>query len=176
MIPISWDDYFMTMVYLVSMRSKDDNTHIGAVVVGQDKEVRSVGYNGFPRGIQDMIRDRQNRPEKYFWFEHAERNVIYNATLMGVSLKGCIMYTNGVPCCDCARGVIQAGIREVVIDGNWDKGNLEKWREQSIRSLQMFKEAGVKVRELDYELIQIKRWRQGKNFDEDGNNEVEHEK
>ena len=78
---ILWDDYFMTMVYLVAMRSKDESTHIGAVVVGGDKEVRSVGYNGFPRGMDDNIKERQLRPLKYFFFS-SMRNVI--ASIMPV--------------------------------------------------------------------------------------------
>ena len=65
---VSWDDYFMTMVYLAAMRSKDESTHIGAVIVGPDNEVRSTGYNSFPRGMNDDIKKRQKRPEKYFFF------------------------------------------------------------------------------------------------------------
>jgi len=142
----SWDDYFMTQVYVVATRSKDDSTHIGAIVVGPDKEIRSTGYNGFVRGLKDNVAVRQERPEKYFWFEHAERNAIYNACLMGVSLKGCKMYTNGVPCMDCARGVVQTGLVEVVVDKSWDDENSEKLAENAKRSLEMFSELGLKVR------------------------------
>src|SRR3990167_7197511 len=101
---ISWDESFMSMVYLVAMKSKDESTHVGAVVVGPDNEIKSTGYNSFVRKLNDHLTMRQERPEKYYWFEHAERNAIYNATLNGVSLKGCKIYTNGVPCMDCARG------------------------------------------------------------------------
>src|SRR3989344_6389619 len=111
---MSWDDYFMTMVYLVASKSKDERTHIGTVIIGPKKEIRSTGYNGFVRGLNDAVSKRQEKIEKQFWFEHAERNAIYNATLMGISLLDCTMYTQGVPCMDCARGIVQSGIKEVV--------------------------------------------------------------
>ena len=79
---MNWDTLFMSMVYLVAMKSKDDSTHLGAVIVSQDNEIRSFGYNGLARGINDDVVERQERPEKYFWFEHAERNAIYNAGRM----------------------------------------------------------------------------------------------
>lgn len=65
---VSWDDYFMTMVYLVAMKSKDESTHIGAVIVGPDNEIRSTGYNSFPRKMNDGLEERQKRPQKYFFF------------------------------------------------------------------------------------------------------------
>jgi len=120
---IDWDTYFMSLVYFVAMRSKDKNTKIGAVVVGPDNEIRSTGYNSFPRGINDSVLDRQERPEKYKWFSHAERNSLYNAAMVGIPLKGCRMYTNGVPCNDCAFGVINSGIKEVVVDKEWNTNN-----------------------------------------------------
>ena len=113
---MKWDDYFMTMVYLVAMRSKDESTHVGAVIVGPNKEIRSTGYNSFPMGINDDVPERQERPEKYFWFSHAERNAVYLAARVGIPVEGCTMYTNGIPCTDCAFAVIQAGITEVVVD------------------------------------------------------------
>ena len=103
---MNWDDYFMSMAYLVAAKSKDIRTHIGAVVVGLNNEIKTTGYNSFVRGLQDNMPERQEKPEKFYWFEHAERNAIYNATLIGTSLKGCKMYTNGIPCADCARGII----------------------------------------------------------------------
>jgi len=140
----SWVDYFMTMVYLVAMRSKDERTHVGAVVVGPDHEIRSTGYNSFPRNLNDKLPERQVSPGKYMWFEHAERNAIYNAARVGVSLKGCIMYTNGLPCADCARAIIQAGIKRVVVDSEWDKGaSRPQWKESHYCAKTMFHEAGI---------------------------------
>ena len=161
---ISWDDLFMSMAYLVAMKSKDEKTHIGAVIVGDNNEVRSVGYNSFVRRLKDNKKDRQKRPEKYYWMEHAERNAIYNATLMGVSLDGCRMYTNGIPCMDCARAVVQSGIREVIVDKTWNDKNSKKWSEHTKRSLKMFSETGVKVRYYKGETLQITKLRDGKDF------------
>jgi len=159
-----WDSYFMTMVYLAGMRSKDMSTHIGAVFVGPDREIRSTGYNGFPRRLNDYLPERQERPEKYYWFEHGERNGMFNAVLMGVSLKGCTMYTNGMPCMDCGRGAVQSGIIEVVTDKKWDDANAEKWAEHTKRTIMMFDEVGVKHRQWDGELIDIFKFKNGEIF------------
>ena len=157
----SWHELFMTMVYLVASKSKDERAHIGAVIVGPNKEVRSTGYNSFVRGLNDNLSERQEKPEKFFWFEHAERNAIYNATLIGVSLKNCIMYTNGIPCMGCARGIVQSGIKEVIVDNKWNKDNSKKWGEQAKRSLKMFKEVGVKVGIYKGFFVDIKKYRRG---------------
>ena len=145
-----WDQYIKEMAELTAKKSKDRNTHIGAVIVGPDNEVRSTGYNSFPRGINDDLDERQERPEKYFWFEHGERNAIFNAARHGVSLKGCRMYLNcGVPCADCARAIIQVGIVEVIVpqfESITSTTNRQKWTDSAKRSLQMFEEAGVKIR------------------------------
>ena len=148
---LSWDNYFMNMVYLVAMKSKDESTHIGAVIVGPDREIRSTGYNSFVRGANDYLEARQERPEKYFWIVHAERNAIYNAARIGVSIKDCVMFTNGFPCNDCARAIIQSGIKEVVIDTDWDSKDI--WKEQQHRSDKMFEEGLVTVRKVKFNLI-----------------------
>lgn len=158
----SWDDIFMTMAYLVATRSKDESTHIGAVIIGPDKEVRSTGYNSFPRNINDSVIKRQARPEKYFWFEHAERNAIYNATRFGASLKGCTIYTSGIPCMDCARGIVQSGITEVVVDKAWDNQNPPEWQEHAKRTKQLFKEAKVKLRFWHGNLAPVVKFNRGK--------------
>ena len=142
---MNWIEYFRGITHQVKLKSKDINTQIGAVIVGPDREIVSTGYNSFPRGIDDSVPQRQERPEKYYWFEHAERNAIYNAARIGVSTKGCTMYlTCGIPCSDCCRGIINAGIKSIYCEREGGaKG--EKWEEHSKRSLQMFKEAGVDV-------------------------------
>jgi len=161
---ISWDELYMTMVYLMAMKSKDLSTHVGAVIVGPDNEVRSVGYNSFPRGINDNVPERQERPEKYHWFAHAERNAIYNAGMVGIPVKGCKMYTNGIPCNNCAFGIINAGIKEVIVDKHWDDNNVDQWEEEAKISSVMFKEAGVKIRFYDGELLNIYRFRRGEKI------------
>jgi len=162
---IEWDAYFMTMVYLVAMRSKDESTHIGAVVVGSDNEIRSTGYNSFARGIRDDVKERQERPEKYKWFAHAEVNSICNAAMMGVSIKGCRMYTNGVPCNICSPLIINSGISEVIVDKVWDDNNYAQWIEEAERTKVMLEEAGVKLRFWEGELIKdIYRFHSKKKF------------
>ena len=162
---ITYDDLFMTMVYLVAMKSKDESTHIGAVIVGPDNEVRSVGFNSFPRGINDDVLNRQERPEKYFWMAHAERNSIDNAARVGIPVKGCRIYTNGVPCTGCAVGVINAGIAEVIVDKVWNDCNYNQWKEQAVRSIQMFEEAGIMLRFWEGDLLEVVKFRDKKIFE-----------
>jgi dCMP deaminase len=140
---MNWKEYFRGIAHQVKLKSKDRYTQIGAVVVGNDNQIVSTGYNSFPRGINDIIDARQERPEKYYWFEHAERNSLYNAALIGVSTKGCTMYlTCGIPCSDCARGIINSGIKKIVCERvGGAVGNL--WDEHAKRSIEMFNEAGV---------------------------------
>ena len=140
---LTWDEHFMFLAYAISMKSKDDSTKIGCVAVGSDNEIRSTGYNGLPRGVE-YKKERFERPNKYFWFEHSERNTVYNATRIGVSLKGCRMYVTSLPpCADCARAIIQAGITEVVI---MSRDIPDRWKESCGAGLEMLKEAKIKVR------------------------------
>jgi len=144
---MKWEQYFRSIANQVKLKSKDENTQIGAVIVGSDNEIVSTGYNSFPRGINDNVESRQERPEKYFWFEHAERNALYNAARIGVSTKGCTMYlTCGIPCADCARGIINSGISKIVCENHMTFGtSTQKWYEHAKRSLVMFEESGVEV-------------------------------
>ena len=146
---MNWDEYFINIAEQVKLKSKDEKTQIGVVVVGKDNEIVSTGYNSFARGINDDIDERQERPEKYFWFEHAERNAIYNAARIGVSTLGTTMYmTCGMSCSDCARAIINSGVSKIVLrKGKGAKG--DKWNESSVRSMKMFEEAGVIVEYYD---------------------------
>lgn len=142
---MDWEQYFRNIAHQVKLKSKDKYTQIGAVIVGTDNEIVSTGYNSFPRGIDDDIESRQERPEKYYWFEHAERNAIYNAARIGVSTKDCTMYlTCGIPCADCCRGIINAGIRRIVCERSGGAVG-SKWDEHTERSIIMFHEAGLEV-------------------------------
>ena len=140
-----WNLRFMGLAQLIATWSKDNSTKVGCVIIGPDKEVRSMGYNGFPRGVDDSISERKERPAKYDFTEHAERNAIYNACLYGASVRNCVLYVTFPPCVDCARGIIQSGIREVIyLDMPADKTQkIAGWRDQLATSFQMFKEAGV---------------------------------
>lgn len=143
---LKWDQLFMSMVYLVAMKSKDPRTKIGAVIINpKNHAIVSLGYNGLPRGVDDNYPTRYQAPEKYHWFEHGERNAIYNAKR---DLTGFAMYTHGTPCSDCARAVIQSEIKEVVVHWQWENkaSHKNKWIESAERSKQMFKEAGVTLR------------------------------
>lgn len=143
---MEWKDYFIGIAEQVKLKSKDQSTQIGAVIVGRDKEILTTGYNSFPRGLDDTKQERQKRPEKYFWFEHAERNAIYNAARIGVSLKESTTYlTSGLPCMDCARGLIQSGVKKVVCKKDCTTKNKDKWLEQQKKSLILFSECGVEV-------------------------------
>jgi dCMP deaminase len=146
---MNWDEYFINIAEQVKLKSKDKNTQIGVVIVGKDNEIVSTGYNSFPRGIDDNVDERQEKPEKYFWFEHAERNAIYNAARIGVSTLDTTMYmTCGISCADCARAIINSGISKIILRSGRGATN-PKWQESAERSNQMFKEAGVIVEYYD---------------------------
>ncbi len=145
-----WNKRFMEVAFLVASWSKDPSTKTGAVIVGPDKEIRATGYNGPVRGVNDEVEERFERPTKYDFFEHAERNALYNACLTGVSVKGCVMYATHAPCVDCARAIIQSGIKtvvtnKIVIDETTPKNT---WRDKLFVSKEMFAEAGVDYIEL----------------------------
>lgn len=158
---ISWDQYFITMANLAAMRSKDESTHCGSVIVDDMNHVVATGYNSFVRGINDNVPERQIRPQKYMWFEHGERNAIYSAAFRGISTRGCRIYVTGIPCCDCARGIIQAGIKEVVIQERKEFGC--EWDESIRVTKEMFEEAGVKLRVMKEGIIrEIYKFTRGK--------------
>lgn len=109
-----WDLRFLELAELISKWSKDPSTKVGAVIVGIDREIRSTGFNGFPRGVKDDDR-YHDRHAKYPIICHAEENAIMHAARIGVSVKDCVIYTTMVPCPRCARGIIQAGLDKVVV-------------------------------------------------------------
>lgn len=139
-----WDRRFIEVAQLISSWSKDPSTKVGCVVVGQDREIRSTGFNGFPRGIADTEERLSQRELKYPLICHAEENAIMHAARVGVSLRDCTAYVTWPPCTRCARSLVQAGVREVV----YPKGEVpERWREDFETSLAMLNEAGIVVRE-----------------------------
>lgn len=113
---ISWDEYFMGVALLASLRSKDPSTQVGACIVGPDNIILSTGYNGFPRGCSDdefpWEREGLETETKYPFVVHAELNAILNAG--GKSLRDARIYVALFPCNECAKSIIQAGIREVI--------------------------------------------------------------
>lgn len=124
-------------------RSKDRSTKVGAVVIDDDFNVRISGYNGMPRGVDDDVDARHERPLKYMWTAHAEENCVAQAARIGVSLKGCtILLTSLFPCTTCSRLIIQAGIKRVIAPKVCDN---TRWDEQAAVALEMLREAGVEV-------------------------------
>ena len=138
----------MELAYARARFSKDTSTKVGAVIVGSAKEDRSSGYNGAPRGcLADEDERRDARPEKYFWFSHAELNAITNAARVGVPLEGCTIYVTHPPCMDCARAIVQAGIKRVVTVAQGAEF-YERWKEHILRSRRLFNECGVEYSEI----------------------------
>ena len=113
---ISWDEYFMGIAILASKRSKDPNTQVGACIVSADNIIISTGYNGMPKGCSDDIfpwdREGQQDMTKYPYVVHAELNAILNAN--GRDLRGSRVYVALFPCNECAKAIIQSGVKEVV--------------------------------------------------------------
>lgn len=143
MSSLKWNEYHFNLSKVVATKSKDRSTQVGCVIVGKDQEIRTTGFNGFPRGFNDDVDTRHDRPEKYIWTEHAERNAIYNAAKVGVPLHGCTAYVTMFPCPDCARALIQAGIKEL----HCPKPDLNHptYGESFKSSMLMFEECGVLV-------------------------------
>ena len=123
---ISWDEYFMGVAHLSGMRSKDPNTQVGACIVSPDNKILSMGYNGFPKGCSDdeFPWERENPEDKnltkYPFVTHSELNAILN--YRGGSLEGTKLYVSLFPCNECAKAIIQAGIRTVVYDSDKYRG------------------------------------------------------
>lgn len=138
-----WDKRYLALAAEVATWSKDPSTQVGAVTVGNKKEVLSQGFNGFPRGIHDTDERYQDRQTKYKFVVHAEMNAIYNATYSGTSLDGATLYVYGLPICsECAKGIIQVGIKKVVVKKSKE---LDNWNESVELSKAMFDEAGVEL-------------------------------
>ena len=141
---ISWDEYFMAIAEVVKLRSKDPNTKVGACIV-KDNKILSTGYNGFPRGCDDNKypwgKGNENEVEnKYFYVVHAELNAILNSTQ---SVKDSTIYVTLYPCNECAKAIIQSGIKKVIYK-NIDLSTEEK-KCKIQHTGQMFTDAGVEV-------------------------------
>ena len=141
-----WDFRFIELARHIALWSKDPSTKVGCVVVGEDREIRSTGFNGFPRGIDDNAERLLDREKKYPLICHAEENAIMHAARIGVSLNNSTAYVTWPPCSRCARSLIQAGVTEVVYS---DAGEIpERWKEDFKTSTDMMKEAGLNVRSI----------------------------
>ncbi len=150
---ISWDEYFMGVAKLSSMRSKDPNTQVGACIVSADHKILSMGYNGFPKGCSDddfpWAREGEPLDNKYFYTTHSELNAILN--YRGGSLEGSILYVSLFPCNECAKAIIQSGIKTVVYDEDKYKNT-----PGVIASKRMLRAAGVEIRKYEHTDREIK--------------------
>ncbi len=146
----SWDKTYMTLCYLIAMRSPDDSTKVGCVITTKDHVPVAMGYNGLPRGIEkteELNKILQKRPDKYFYYEHAERNAIYNAGRIGVRMEdlGHTMYISWIPCADCARAILQEGVKELVIHKQGQealahsRGEVMSWDDDHAAAMYMLK-------------------------------------
>ncbi|MCI8416648.1 MAG: dCMP deaminase family protein [Lachnospiraceae bacterium] len=137
---ISWDEYFMGVAKLSALRSKDPGTQVGACIVSPDNKILSMGYNGFPLGCDDdqfpWEREGEENETKYPFVTHSELNAILN--YRGGSLEGSKLYVSLFPCNECAKAIIQAGIKTVIYD-------CDKYANTAaiIASKRMLKAAGV---------------------------------
>ena len=135
-----WDERFLGLAREVSTWSKDPSRQIGCIAV-RDRKILATGYNGFPKGIEDLRVRYDDREQKYHFVVHAEMNTIYNAAENGVSLKDSTMYIYGLPVCsECAKGIIQVGVKRVVA---FSKSTPDRWVDSITKTTELFDEAGV---------------------------------
>lgn len=151
-----WDRHFLQLAADHARMSKDPATRVGSVIVGPDKEIRSAGFNGFPRGIADTLDRLSDRDTKLKLVVHGEMNAVLAAARIGTPLKGCTMYLaatdstgeiwGGPPCTRCTVEVIQAGITEIV---SWPfKDVASKWKADIEQARALLAEAGIAYREI----------------------------
>lgn len=140
-----WIKRYIQLAEQVSAWSKDPSTKVGAVIVGENGQIVSQGYNGFPRGVNDSDDRYNNRELKYKLVVHSEMNAILNALYNGASVKDCTLFVHNLPVCnECAKAIIQSGIKKVYMDTEIN----ERWQESWKYTKMMFDEAGV-----EYEFI-----------------------
>lgn len=154
---LKWDRHFISLALENARMSKDPATQAGAVIVGPDREVRSMGYNGLPRGIADTPQRLQDKDLKRSLIVHAEMNAILNAARIGVSTRGCTLYLaltdetgqvwGGAPCTRCTVEIIQAGITQVVAKPF--KNQTSYWTDSVEQARALLQEAQVQYREID---------------------------
>lgn len=109
-----WNKRLLDLAEHVGKWSKDRQRGVGAVITDSDHRILSIGYNGFPQGAEDDREERHERPLKYKWTEHAERNAIFSAAKNGVALLDSQIYIKWFPCADCARAIVQSGIKKLI--------------------------------------------------------------
>lgn len=151
---LSWDEYFMGIAKLSSLRSKDPNTQVGACIVSKDNRILSIGYNGAPNGFNDadFPWDREGNPldTKYMYVCHGELNAILNYRGNRRDFEDAKLYVDLFPCNECAKAIIQVGIKEVYYLSDKYNGT-----EGNIASKRLFDTCGVSYHELDFDNCKI---------------------
>lgn len=160
-----WDYRYMDLAMRIATWSKDPSTKVGCVIVSPEKDVLSMGYNGFPRGIKDDVPERWQRPTKYDFVVHAEENALLNGGKNGTRLAGGILYVTMPPCTHCAGSIVQSGIREVIYMEPDVQKQIPGWRDTLNVSFQMFDEKGIKYKSLGTMqdvMKKIEKWHQSR--------------
>lgn len=151
---ISWDTYFMSIAKLSSLRSKDPSTQVGACIVSNDNRILSIGYNGAPNGFDDEYFpwEKEGKPvdTKYMYVCHAELNAILNFRGNKRDLEGSKLYASLFPCNECAKAIVQSGIKEVIYLDNKYKDT-----DCCIASRRLFDTCGVSYREFNKDVDKI---------------------
>ena len=151
---ISWDTYFMSIAKLSSLRSKDPSTQVGACIVSSDNRILSIGYNGAPNGFgdEDFPWEREGKPvdTKYMYVCHAELNAILNFRGNKRDLEESKLYASLFPCNECAKAIVQSGIKEVIYLDNKYKDT-----DSCIASRRLFDTCGVSYREFNKDVDKI---------------------
>lgn len=151
---ISWDEYFMAIAKLSAMRSKDPNTQVGACIVSDDNRILSIGYNGAPNGFEDenfpWARDGEKIYTKYPYVCHAEMNAILNYRGTKKEFENAKIYVDLFPCNECAKLIIQSGIKEVIYLSDKYNGT-----DENIASKRLFDTCKVKYKQIECKEITI---------------------
>ncbi len=142
---LSWDEYFMGIAYLSAMRSKDPSTQVGACIIDEDKKIIGIGYNGFPIGSNDdempWGKEGEFLDTKYPYVVHAELNAILNSIK---SLKNCTIYVTHFPCNECAKAIVQSGIKKVIYFSDKHKD-----KDSTKASRRILENAGLEVKKVE---------------------------
>ena len=142
---LSWDEYFMGIAYLSAMRSKDPSTQVGACIIDEDKKIIGIGYNGFPIGSNDdempWGKEGDVLDTKYPYVVHAELNAILNSIK---SLKNCTIYVTHFPCNECAKAIVQSGIKKVIYFSDKHKD-----KDSTKASRRILENAGLEVKKVE---------------------------
>lgn len=148
-LPIpNWNEYFFLHCYLTARKSRDRSTKVGSVIVNpKSRSIISEGYNSPPRGVNDNVEERHERPIKYNFYEHSESNSILNCARNGIPSLECYLYTLSLPCSSCSRAIIQAGISKIYIHDQYYMQflKIERWKDSFKYSREMLEEANVEI-------------------------------